>query len=138
MADLRLITTTYSDCTLGRIQVGNIFQCFTLELPWKDNKQNVSCYPAGIYSYQKRISPSKGSEVIQLIDVPNRTYIQIHAGNYTSQIEGCTLVGDSVKYLNGDSIPDVANSGNSLKQLLTLVPNTGTIEVIRYGINHQS
>lgn len=110
-----------SDCTLGRLSVGG-FQCFTLELPWLDNQRGKSCAPAGKYKAFKRNSPKNGL-VFELRDVPNRSNIQCHAGNYTRQIEGCILVGSSIAFLDGDSIPDVTNSKATLDKLLSLLPD---------------
>ena len=110
-----------NDCTLGRLTLGK-FQCFTLELPWFDNKRRISCVPAGEYEAFKRTSPKNGS-VIELVNVPNRTHIQIHRGNYTRRIESCILVGDSIRFLDQDSIPDVTNSGATMDRLLALLPN---------------
>ena len=73
------------------------FNFVTLELPDKDNQRNISCIPAGRYKAKKRISPGKGYEVIEFIDVPNRTYIQCHRGNYTSQLLGCVLFAGAAK-----------------------------------------
>ena len=132
MRDIKLETVSYTDCTIGRISC-NGFECFTLELPWRNNEQNISCYPSGVYEYKKRYSSSKKCEVIELINVPNRTYIQVHAGNFTHQILGCTLVGDSIVYLDADLIPDIGNSARQMVKLLSKAPETGTIEVIRHG-----
>lgn len=115
------------DCTIGRLVIGD-FQCFTLELPNKNNEENISCIPAGEYGYFRRISPNNG-EVLQLQNVPNRTLVQVHAGNYTRQIEGCILVGDSVKWLDADKIPDVTNSVNTLRRLMSLAGNAGVIKI---------
>lgn len=105
-----------SDCTLGVIEFGNQ-RAYTLELPWKGNVANKSCIPTGVYYAKHRNSPSNG-DVIELQNVPERSYIQIHSGNYTSQIKGCILVGDSIRDINGDSIPDVTNSKATLKKFL--------------------
>ena len=126
---IKLTTWLQNDCTLGRLSFID-FQCFTLELPWIDNLTNISCIPAGMYRVTKYESPSKGS-VLLLHDVPNRTYVEIHSGNYTSQIDGCILVGDGIKYLNNDTIPDVINSKKTLRKLLDLVPKETFIEIIR-------
>ena len=109
------------DCTLGVLNYYG-FRCFTLELPWKDNKSNVSCIPAGTYKCQKIVSPSLG-ECINVADVTGRTYIRIHKGNYTNQIQGCVLVGDSIRDINGDGIPDVTNSTATLEKLMALAPD---------------
>lgn len=126
---IKLNAWIQNDCTLGRLSFGD-FQCFTLELPWIDNLTNISCIPAGEYKVTKYNSPSKGP-VLLLHDVPNRSYVEIHSGNYTSQIDGCILVGDGIKYLDNDTIPDVTNSKNTLKELLKLVPDETTIKITR-------
>ena len=105
------------DCTIGILNYGVSARAFTLELPYLDNKQSVSCIPAGYYVAKYRKSPSNG-DVIELKNVPGRSYIQIHSGNYTSQIEGCILVGDSIVDINKDGILDVANSRETLSRLL--------------------
>jgi hypothetical protein len=66
--------------------------CYTLELPWADNSNNISCIPFGTYNGFLRYDKKDGWR-IQLDNVPNRTGVQIHMGNYTSQIKGCVLVG---------------------------------------------
>lgn len=114
----------HKDCTIGRLSLsGGTFQCFTLELPWKENERGISCIPAGAYEAFKRMSPKNGS-VIELSNVKDRSNIQIHRGNYTRQVEGCILVGDSVKFLDADTIPDVTTSGQTMDKLLSLLPNT--------------
>jgi len=119
------------DCTLGRLSCGD-FKCFTLELPWKGNEKNISCIPEGSYPAEIYESPKFG-KVVLLNNVPNRTFIEIHAGNYTSQIRGCILVGDSIKYLNNDGIPDVTNSKATLKSLLKALPKYFHVQVSRGG-----
>ena len=131
MADIIIDTWAQGDCTLGRLVYGD-FHCFTLELPWLDNKRSVSCVPDGRYVAHKYNSPSKGS-VLLLDGVPDRSYIEIHVGNYTRQIEGCILVGDSIRYLDTDETPDVANSRNTMQALLDKVPNRIMVEINRVG-----
>lgn len=114
-------------CTIGTGYLSG-FNFFTLELPWLDNIKNKSCIPAGIYQYEVYDSPKHGL-VLLLLNVSNRSMIEVHAGNYTRQIEGCILVGDSVKFLDGDAIPDVTNSKNTLKKVLDLAGNVGQIQL---------
>lgn len=66
--------------------------CLTLEEPWKNNAQGVSCIPAGEYIVVPHVN-SKGSPVFLITNVKSRTAIQIHIGNTTKDIEGCVLVG---------------------------------------------
>ena len=117
------------DCTLGRLKI-NGFQCFTLELPDLNNEKNISCIPEGEYKYFLREN-SKNGTVLELIATGPRTNIQIHAGNFTRQIKGCILVGDSVKFIDSDTIPDVSNSRNTLKKLLLEAGESGAITIRR-------
>ena len=127
--NLKISSWKNNDCTVGRLSYGG-FHCLTLELPWKDNLKDVSCIPEGVYTARKYDSPKHGG-VVLLDDVPNRTYIEIHAGNYTRQIQGCILVGDSLSYLDSDSILDVSNSKTTLKLLMALLPARFNVEITR-------
>jgi hypothetical protein len=125
---LKIKRTYYEDCTLGRLTYGD-FQCWTLELPMLDNAQNISCiYPNGGFKGRKHFSPSNG-DCIAIDNVQGRTNIQIHSANYTSQILGCIAVGDSIKFLNEDSVPDVTNSRSTLEELLFVLPDSFDIEI---------
>lgn len=117
------------DCTVGRLTLGD-YRCFTLELPDLGNQANVSCVPEGEYSAFKRLSPKNGL-CVELRGVPGRSFIQIHAGNYTRQTEGCILPGQSITYLDGDTVPDVAASRAALNELLGLLPSDGFSVVLR-------
>lgn len=118
---------SHDDCTLGRMSYGD-YQCFTLELPWLNNRKGVSCIPVGIYKCKKIISPSLG-ECINVENVFGRTYIRIHRGNFTSQIEGCILVGKSIQFINDDNIPDVGSSGVAFEGLMAVLPDEFLMEV---------
>lgn len=126
--NLKIKRWYHYDCTIGRLSYGN-FQCFTLELPLLDNKPDISCiYPAGGYVGRKHFSIKNG-DVIAIDNVMDRTGIQIHSGNFTHQIQGCILPGDSIKFLDGDKIPDVTNSRITLRQLLRVLPESFNIEI---------
>lgn len=71
----------------------------TGELPWKDNKPNVSCIPPGTHKVSVRVSPKYGK--CYVVKVGGRTYILFHQGNffgdkslgYRSNTNGCILLG---------------------------------------------
>lgn len=70
----------------------------TMEPPWKNNKQSVSCIPEGIYQLGLRSSPivkriNGYEEGWEVQEVPNRQYIMFHSGNYAKDSNGCILVG---------------------------------------------
>jgi len=126
---LYLETVSTHDSTIGLLS-SLTFRCFTLELPDINNAENISCIPAGHYAFRKHYSPSLGW-VIHIRDVPKRTWIYIHAGNFTSEIRGCILVGSGMKDLNNDGIPDVTGSTKTFKKLLASLPDKGTITIRR-------
>jgi len=115
------------DVTLGRLKIEG-FQCFTLELPWLDNKKNISCIHEGKFKYKTYNSPKHG-KVLLILNVEGRTMIEIHAANYTRQILGCIAVGDSIKWLDNDTIPDVVNSKATLSKLLLEAGDSGFIDI---------
>lgn len=116
--------------TLGTLKVIDggevVFECKTLELGWKDNKKGESCIPPSPRDNTKTYdaivlenSPSFNYEHIWIKDVPNRTYIKIHKGNYYDQILGCILVGEKYYDIDSDGLKDVTNSSNTLDKLMS-------------------
>ena len=50
--------------------------------------------PAGVYTLSWHASPHLNGLVVPMLnDVPGRSYILIHNGNYETSSEGCILVG---------------------------------------------
>lgn len=89
---LRLVRFAYfGDATIG-ILYGPGVSAFTLELPWAANHSDKSCIPTGEYKLKPYDSPTKGP-VLSVEEVPGRTEIEIHAGNYPHDTHGCILVG---------------------------------------------
>lgn len=83
------------NCTIGYLFVNNEPISYTLELPWRDNANFISSIPKGTYTGFLRYDKSEGWR-IQLSDVTGRSGIQLHIGNYPSEIEGCILMGMEV------------------------------------------
>lgn len=106
-----------------------IFECKTLELPWKDNKKKESCIPRGTYKVVKR-SSEKYKAHFHILDVPNRDYILIHPGNFRSQLLGCIAVGDSYSDISGDGHVDILNSKNTLAKLYSLLPDEFELTIV--------
>ena len=128
VADITISRHPQSDCTTGRLispHLGGYIA--TLELPWRDNHNEISCIPDGVYPYRKAWSKNARREVIWIDDVPGRTNIQMHPGNYTRQILGCVLPGTGIADIDGDGVPDVTRSGPTLDKIMAAIPDTGTI-----------
>jgi hypothetical protein len=115
------------DCTIGMLSCGD-FKCFTLELPWRDNETNISCIPAGEYNYAFRSSARNGW-VLELKNVPDRTNVQMHSGNFMRNTKGCILVGDSIKHFHRKGKPDVSNSHKTMTRLIAVAGDSGTIKI---------
>ena len=92
---MKLIRDSQNDIrTLGAMFDGDERLCETLELPWRDNYRGISCIPEGSYLCKIGHSPSRGYPVYWLQDVPGRSDVQIHVGNFPKDIRGCILVGE--------------------------------------------
>lgn len=124
--------------TLGILTMpsGKIYN--TLELAWKNNASKISCIPKGKYKVRKRTSAKYG-EHFHILNVPNRSFILIHHGNYAgslnpktkkSDILGCILVGCGLKDLNNDGILDVTNSKKAMAELLKNLPDEFELDII--------
>ena len=108
--------------TLGELQVGEL-SVFTLELPdlnddgIENNEVRKSCIPDGIYRVTKHTSPKFG-KTFWVKDVPGRSAILIHPGNYYYHTLGCILVGTDQRDLNKDGLIDNVSSKKAMSALL--------------------
>lgn len=96
---LELYRTYYPEGTNGELLLNGEKVCSTIELPWKENKTQVSCIPEGKYELRKRYTQRFGKHFI-LMNVPNRSFILLHAANDAlKEIKGCIA---PVSFLNGE------------------------------------
>lgn len=119
---------TLGELTLFDENGCQVFNCKTLELPWKDNKTRESCIPEGSYKVRIRKAEESGKfnyEHFLIEDVHNRSYILFHAGNYYTDIAGCILVGSYFVDINDDGTKDVAKSRSTLRDMLNKVRKFG-------------
>lgn len=79
--------------TFGVIRRGQVPFVLTLERPWVNNEQSLSCIPAGRYRCRRIRSPKFG-DTFEIMNVPNRTHVLFHWGNLLEDTEGCILVGE--------------------------------------------
>lgn len=121
------------DRTLGIMEAGNL-TLTTLELPWKNNEKNISCIPAGNYKLRRRNTPKYGDHLI-LENVPGRSYVLIHFGNFPENTSGCILVGDGFKDLNYDQKTDITNSRSAMRMLLNEIGPSCELELLIEEVN---
>jgi hypothetical protein len=87
--ELELFRTYYPDGTNGEIRHVGISICHTIELPWLQNRRNVSCILEGRYALRKRFTSRHGLHVL-VVDVPGRSGILIHPANDAkTELRGC-------------------------------------------------
>jgi hypothetical protein len=107
--------------TLGEIRVTDRDRiCFTLELPWRDNQEDISCIPPGTYRIKVGYSPKARMNVIHVLDVPGRTNIQMHPANEIDEILGCIAPGMTKQESildDGSEKKKVLSSGKALIKL---------------------
>jgi hypothetical protein len=81
--------------TRGRLEIIGRFQCDTLELP---EPILAGTYPldltvSGRAQHGSLWTPWSGARLPEILDVPGRTAIRIHAGNSVRDTQLCVLVG---------------------------------------------
>ena len=137
MIDYRVIINRVSDdgySTLGELFVvsndGYVsYQCLTLELPYKDNAQDISSIPKGDYKVVKRWS-EKYKDHFHILNVPNRSHILIHQANYVRELRGCIAVGKDFRDIDFDGSLDTINSRRTLEELLNILPNKFNLTIM--------
>jgi hypothetical protein len=96
-------TDTGPEGTFGRMILPGGRDLVCAELPWRDNRTSKSCIPPGTYACSIETSPTYGV-CPHVHDVPGRTAILIHPGNWAGDVdaglhsdsEGCILPGKGV------------------------------------------
>jgi len=101
---LTVVRTQFgTDATNGLLFIDGIFECYTVEDQYQAVKvMHETCIPEGTYDiefrkiggfherYSKRYKNAHYG-MLHLQDVPNFTYILIHAGNTSDDSSGCIL-----------------------------------------------
>jgi hypothetical protein len=128
MRNVYLFRISTSDQGTEGILSTDGFFCRTIELPWRDNKSNISCIPYGDYIVKIRNS-NKFGKIYWVTNVPNRSWIYIHPGNvagdvskgYKSHVYGCILLGLKHGYLWDQKA--VLNSKIAVRKFMNFMNN---------------
>ena len=112
------------EATLGKLTIDdNVF--WIAERPWRGNKKEISCIPSGTYTCKRYVSKRFG-ETFEVTEVPNRTYILFHVGNFPEKdSHGCLLVGSSLMA----NTPAVASSKNAMAKFREILKDVESFEL---------
>ena len=122
-----------TDATNGILLIDGIFECYTLEDQYQAVKvMHETCIPEGTYnikfrtvgSFSERYKKKYGNAhygMLHLQDVPNFTYILIHAGNTDEHTSGCLIVGETQQDLDLSDDGFIGHSGKAYLKLYNKV-----------------
>ncbi len=111
------------------------FSCVALERPWLDNRPNVSCIPEGAYTMllgrYNAGDAGRGYPAYELLAVPGRSLIKIHAANKATEIQGCIALGEAVVAMAGQIA--INSSRNTLNDFMASMAGDDAVIEITNG-----
>ncbi len=123
---LLTLTRTHSDqATFGILANAMYALCITLELPWLNNHPQTSCIPPGKYHCVAHNSADHPN-TWEITNVPGRSEILLHEGNFLKNTLGCILVGDKFS----GSGPVILDSDNTLNNLRKILPPEFDLNIV--------
>ena len=131
---LTVVRTQFgTDATNGMLLIDGIFECYTLEDQYQAVKvMHETCIPEGTYDikfrtvggFHEKYKKRYGNDhygMLHLQDVPNFTYILIHAGNTDEHTSGCLIVGETQQDLDISDDGFIGHSGKAYLKLYNKV-----------------
>ena len=133
---LTVVRTQFGiDATNGILLIDGQFECYTLEDQYQAVKvMHETCIPEGTYDIQlrkeggfhTRYEQKYGNShygMLHIQDVPNFTYILIHAGNTDESTSGCLIVGETQQDLDRGKDGFIGHSVTAYKKMYSKVAN---------------
>ena len=127
---LTVVRTQFgTDATNGMLFINGLFECYTLEDQYQSVKvMHETCIPEGTYDikfrtvggFHEKYKKRYGNDhygMLHLQDVPNFTYILLHAGNTDEATSGCTLLGETQQDLDVSDDGFIGRSGIAYQKL---------------------
>lgn len=114
--------------TFGTLDLGGIWECYTLELLWKDNARGISCIPCGTYPLRRSRYNQGGYDCWEICDVDARDEIKMHIGNTIDDIRGCVVMGKALGYIKRKWA--VTSSGIAFREFMYLMEPHETAEIV--------
>lgn len=118
--------------TLGSLYKDDVVLCKTLELPWLNNQNNISCIPEATYiCIREAFTEKHPYPHFRILDVPGRRGILIHRITYVKDLRGCVGVGQAFADLNKDGVPDIIRSTIALQELYDSSPDVFDLTIMK-------
>ena len=92
------------------------YAALSLELPWRDNRPNISCIPFGCYVTVWDYSPTFERFTYRVTDVPERDGIRIHGANRIGELRGCIALGYNT-YRDDNNLWAIYHSADAIRDL---------------------
>ena len=94
----------------------------SVELPWRNNRPDVSCIPLGVYPVVWTYSPRFKRHMYLVSQVPGRSGIRLHTANWPHDLEGCIGPGRKLaKFGKPKPAWGVTNSGSTLHEIESIM-----------------
>jgi len=120
-----------SAAIMGEFSIqGTNISGYTLELPWRNNKEFESCIPLKSYEAEVYYSGKFSQYALKLLNVKGRKNISIHPGVDASDTLGCPLIGSEIDMAKGR----ISGGKKLLKEMTDYIR---TIQFIDYFFLHE-
>lgn len=106
--------------TFGVLRINKEVFCVTLEPADHENATDISSIPCQQYICSRVKSPKYGN-TFEVLNVPSRSHVLLHAGNVKDHTKGCILLAQYYDKLKGDRA--VLNSGRTFEVFNNRVMN---------------
>lgn len=120
---LRRVYQSPTDGMFGMLQVNAMPVGWSLEPPWRNNRKNESCIPAGAY-WVETYNSSRFGKTYVVLGVEGRTGILFHPGNTYQDTDGCIMPGSKIGYVG--SVMGVLESRSAFARLFSLLAGGST------------
>lgn len=113
--------------TMGVLHVNSKFFSYTLERPWLNDRNDVSCIPTGLYKV-KLTESARFKKILPQLLMPTdskRTGIRMHSASYVHELEGCISCG--YEYYLTQSKVVLTRSRDAINDLITLMSEADNI-----------
>ena len=132
---------TGDEGTQGKATLDSAGAWCALELPWRNDAEDISCIPAGTYKAVLLPSEHFHRDLYHVLTVRDRSAIEIHSGNYAgdkakglrSDVTGCIMLGHALGHLYGCAQLALIASREALSEFMAMTHGDEVTVVIGWS-----